>query len=184
MVECAFSDPARESAWNDYYTQRKIDEVLAVPGFRTSQRFKALAPVASPYLAIHSVDSLEVLTGEAYRGGGGGHFDASFQSCILNWHRNLFDGLDRAPPVPAGSLLAVADCEPQEIGAASAQFTWLDCAGLDRSVPRRGIAVVTPARAAELAASCAGRVVTYAPLFAQRVEPAGKYAQQDEGGRR
>lgn len=42
MVECAFTDPARETAWNDYYSDEKLANLLALPGFRASQRFRAI----------------------------------------------------------------------------------------------------------------------------------------------
>ena len=137
-------------------------------------RCKTTEPIASPYLAIHSVDSLEVLTGNAYRGGGGGHFDRSFQPCIVNWHRNLFAGLDRAPAVPMDAFLAVADCEPSKIASVRHAFTWLECAGLDRSVARRGLALVDAPQSEQMARTYPGRIRIYAPLFAQRIEPAGK----------
>lgn len=174
MVECAFSDPAHEAGWNDYYTTRKLDEVLAVPGFRTSQRFKAVSDVPSPYLAIHTVDSLEVLTGGAYKGGGGGAFDGLYQKYIVNWHRNLFAGLDRAPAIAPDALLAVCDAGREAAQDSGVDFAWLVAAGLDASTPQRGIAQVDPATARRLAASHAGRIAIYAPMIAQRLEPAGK----------
>ena len=125
MVECDISDPHVEAEWNAYYTERKLDEVLAVPGFRTSQRFKALEPFPSPYLAIHTVDSLDVLTGNAYRSGGGGFFDPRFQPYIVNWHRNLFSGLERAPAVADDELLAVADEAREALDRAGVGLAWL-----------------------------------------------------------
>lgn len=175
MVECAFSQPGLEQAWNDYYTERKLDEVLAVPGFRTSQRFRAVTPLVAPYLAIHTVDSLEVLTGEAYRGGGGGHFDPRFQPCITHWHRNLFAGLDRAPAVALDRYLAVSDASPAEVAASGVAFVWLEAAGLDRSVARRGIAPIDAATARRLMEDPRrGPIAVFQPLLAQRVEPSGK----------
>lgn len=174
MVECDFSDPTLVQAWNDYYTERKLDEVLAVPGFRTSQRFKAVTPMLAPYLAIHSVDSLEVLTGSAYKGGGGGSFDARFQPCIIHWHRNLFAGLDRAPAVGLDEFLAVSDASPEAVAGAGIDFVWLEAAGLDRSVPRRGIARIDAATAQRLVASRPTTFNVFAPIMAQRVERADK----------
>ena len=174
MVECGFSDPDHEQAWNDYYTRRKLDEVLAVPGFRTSQRFKSIVPCDAPYLAIHTVDALEVMTGQGYRSLGGGSFDRTYQGYITHWHRNLFDGLVRAPAVAADELLAVTDQTPDKVAAAGIEFTWLTIAGLDASTPQRALARVTREQGPELARRFAGAIGVYAPLMAQRVEPASK----------
>jgi hypothetical protein len=174
MVECDISDRHVEAEWNAYYTERKLDEVLSVPGFRTSQRFKALEPFASPYLAIHTVDSLDVLTGDAYRSGGGGSFDPRFQPYIINWHRNVFSGMNRAPAVADDELIAVVDDAREKLS--DARFTWLEPAGLDRSVSSRGIARVGRAEGERLAEAHRGIVRVYRPLIAQRVERADKGA--------
>lgn len=174
MVECDISDPNVEAEWNAYYSARKLDEVLAVPGFRTSQRFKSVKPFASPYLAIHTVDSLDVLTGKAYSSGGGGFFDPRFQPYIVNWHRNLFSGVDRAPEIAEDELLAVADEAREALHEAGVGLTWLTSAGLDRSVAYRGIARVTAAEGERLGRDFAGIVRLYRPLLPQRVERAGK----------
>jgi hypothetical protein len=174
MVECDISDSHVEAEWNAYYTERKLDEVLAVPGFRTSQRFKALEPFPSPYLAIHTVDSLDVLTGNAYRSGGGGFFDPRFQPYIVNWHRNLFSGLERAPAIADDELLAIADEGREALDRTGVGFAWLTGTGLDRSVAYRGIARVTHAEGERLARDYEGVVRLYRPLIAQRLERAGK----------
>lgn len=176
MVECGFSDPAHEKAWNDYYTSRKLDEVLAVPGFRTSQRFKAITAIAAPYLAIHTVDSLEVMTGDAYRSLGGGSFDRTYQGYITHWHRNLFGGLDRAPAIAEGEFLAVTDQVPAKLSGAGVGFIWLAIAGLDASTPQRGIARIDRAHAEALMKTQRGLIDVYAPMMPQRQEPPGKRA--------
>ena len=45
-VECAFTDPSREAEWNRHYSGEKLDNLLRLPGWRTSQRFRALTPTA------------------------------------------------------------------------------------------------------------------------------------------
>ena len=67
-----------------------------------------------------------------------------------HYHRNLFDGLDAAPDVPTDRVLIVADAErPAEFPGVV--LAWLSAAGLDRSTPYRGIAVVDRATADGLA---------------------------------
>ena len=173
MVECAFTDPAREQTWNDYYSGRKLDEVLAVPGFCTSQRFKAITKIPSPYLAIHTVDALDVLTGQGYRGRGGGSFDQSFQPCITNWIRSFYGGLDRAPAYAESDLLVVCDY-PAKAQDTGIEFTWLTAAGLDSPTPQRGIAGVSKAQAEQVAKTHATAIYVYVPMMAQRQELPGK----------
>ena len=83
-------------------------------GFHTSQRLKALADGYPLYLALHTIDGLDVLTGEDYRQKGGGNF-ARWQQHITDWHRNLYDGLDRAPAVGADEVLVVSATGPQSL---------------------------------------------------------------------
>ncbi|HXP95865.1 MAG TPA: hypothetical protein VN809_04080 [Telmatospirillum sp.] len=73
-VECSYADPGSEAEWNDFYSLDKLPALISVAGFHTSQRFKALGRGCPVYLAIHTIDGLDVLTGEAYRQKGGGTF--------------------------------------------------------------------------------------------------------------
>src|SRR6266849_3143891 len=56
MVEMAFPHPEREAEWHAWYLAH-IRVLLTVPGFRASQRFKAIGLTSSPYLALHEVAS-------------------------------------------------------------------------------------------------------------------------------
>jgi len=177
MVECRFSNPDHEQAWNDYYTTRKLAEVLAVPGFRTSQRYRRKDGTTAAYIAIHTVDNLEVLTGGAYSAGGGGSFDPSFQPFITDWRRTLFAGLDEAPAVRLDQRLLVVDgSEPAGLPA-GVHLTWLTIAGLDTSVNRRGLAVLDSELSREVEmGGAAGKVRIFTPIMEQRRELPGKYA--------
>jgi RimJ/RimL family protein N-acetyltransferase len=83
----------------------------------------------------------------------------------MQHRRNLFDGAEAAPDVPEGSVLAVADrAKPLR----ATEFTWLRAAGLDRSTPYRGIAVLPDtASGRRLAANLGGAVALYRPVTAQ-----------------
>ena len=113
-VECSFADTAREAEWNDFYSLNKLPALISVDGFHTSQRFKALSPGCPVYLAIHSIDSLDVLQGDEYRQKGGGNF-ARWQQHITEWHRNLYDGLDRAPVIGDGEYLVASEIGPEPL---------------------------------------------------------------------
>lgn len=106
-VECSYSDSASEGEWNDFYSLHKLPALISVQGFHTSQRFRACDGGCPTYLAIHSIDSLEVLRGEEYSRKGGGNF-ARWQQHITDWHRNLYDGSDWAPAVGEGEYLLVS----------------------------------------------------------------------------
>lgn len=146
MVECDFTDPARLDAWNDWYSGPKLESLLVLPGWRASQRFRAVTACPAPWLAIHAVPGPDFFESEAYRGAGGGNF-ADWGPLIGNWSRNLFAGLEVGPEVPEGALLAVADVAPGPSPLPGADFTWLRGVGLDNTVPDRAIAVLseTPA---------------------------------------
>jgi RimJ/RimL family protein N-acetyltransferase len=83
-------------------------------------------------------------------------------------HRNLFDGLETAPEIPEGGVLAVADrATPEPIDG----LTWLSAAGLDRTTPFRGIGFFPDAASARRAT--AGNATIYRPMT-------GRYAGTPE----
>lgn len=166
-VECAYRDPAREEAWNAWYSGPKLDSLLSVPGFRASQRFRAVMPTPAPYFAIHSLRD-ETVLGMQYREVGGGTF-GGWDDRVGNWKRNLFTGLDVAPEVPKNACLVV--CDDPAAAPEGLSFHWLDIAGLDRSVARRGMAVVDRATGERLAKGDADRVRVFEPITPRRVSP-------------
>lgn len=113
-VECSFADPATEAEWNDFYSSEKLPALISVSGFHTSQRFRALSAVCPVYLAVHSIDNLDVLQGDEYCQKGGGNF-ARWQQHITDWHRNLYGGLDRAPAIGADEYLAMSEIGPEPL---------------------------------------------------------------------
>lgn len=113
-VECSFADADSEAEWNDFYSLEKLPALISVNGFHTSQRFKALSHGCPVYLAIHSIDGLDILTGEEYRQKGGGNF-ARWQQHITDWHRNLYDGVDRAPAIGKDEYLALSAKGPEPL---------------------------------------------------------------------
>ncbi len=142
MVEMDFRDKAREAEWNAWYLAH-IGVLLTVPGFRASQRFKAIVPNPSPYLALHEVASAALFDSAAYRGRGGPASVGEWREHQSNWHRNLLDGLDATPEVPQDRVLLVLRDAAAEIDLpVGAAIDWLDGVGLDRSVSRCGLAII------------------------------------------
>ncbi len=75
-----------------------------------------------------------------------------------NWHRNLFAGIDHTPEVAMDArLVVVEDGGPGLLGHTSVQ--WMEAVGLDRSVKRRGLAVLPPATADRFADTAGIRVL-------------------------
>lgn len=162
MVEMDLSDRAREHEWNDWYAAH-LTKLLSMPGFRSAQRFKALPPALSPYLAIYDIDSASVLASNAYRSGGGPSSPGEWTSIMVDWHRNLFD-CGQAPAVPLSAYLVVVDRKalsepPLPIGVSA-----LRCVGLDRIVFERGIAVCSAEEARAWQASSLHHTRVFQPL--------------------
>jgi len=158
MVEMALLEPERRAEWDAWYVAHQ-HRLLSIPGFRASQRFEAIHQAESPFVALHEVDSSDIFTSPAYRAKAGPGNTGEWQAKMGNWHRNLFAGVEHTPDVPPDARLVVV-----EDGGAAAlpervAVQWLDAAGLDRSVRRRGLAVLPPSAADPLAGTPGVRVL-------------------------
>ena len=69
VVEMDFRNPAREADWHAWYLEHATRLIRDVPGFRATQRFRALTATPSPWLALHDVASPEVFESAAYKAG-------------------------------------------------------------------------------------------------------------------
>ncbi len=155
MVEMALLDLRRRADWEAWYVAHQ-HRLLSIPGFRTSQRFEAIHAAASPFLALHEVESAAVFASAPYRAQAGPGNTGEWQAKMTNWHRNLFDG-EHTPDVASDARLVVV-----EAGAAvpdPVAVTWMQAVGLDRSVSQRGLAVTTPAIADRLVGAPGIRVL-------------------------
>jgi len=169
-VECSFADPAREADWNDFYSLDKLPALISVAGFHTSQRFKASGAGCPAYLALHSIDDVDVLFGEAYRRKGGGDF-AGWRQHITDWRRNLYDGLDRAPSVAQDEVLSLSVAGPDAMIALGLTPHELRAVALDKAPQRRWLATLNRSRLPGFDGAREG-VQLYAPMTAQ-LTPAG-----------
>jgi hypothetical protein len=75
-----------------------------------------------------------------------------------NWHRNLF-ALDHTPDVPMDARLVVVEDAGGAAVPERASVQWMQAVGLDRSVQRRGLAVMSPATADRLVGTPGIRVL-------------------------
>lgn len=159
MSQSGLSDAAREGDWDRWYLDH-LGIMATVPGISSAQRFKTSSPGHSPSLAMYSVSSASVFQDPYYLSVRGmGEWLALIDKQY--YRRNLFDGAQRAPEVPEDRVLLVADRGQPEDALAGIAWTWLECAGIDRSTPYRGIAVVEDAQARNL--DQAFRIGVYRP---------------------
>jgi hypothetical protein len=184
MVEMDLLDTPRRAEWEAWYVAHQW-KLLSIPGIRASQRFETIHPARSPFVALHQVDSADVFTSPAYRAQAGPGNTGEWQAKMDNWHRNLFDAAS-SPDVPMDARLVVVEDGAVEErhgfaetlrargvqGAISGPpaIQWAKAVGLDRSVTRRGLAILPPATADVLAGTPGFRVLR--PLGPRLVPPA------------
>ncbi len=143
-VEAALGPQQTDEDWQRWYGDMKPPEsLLTVLGLNSAQRFKGISHKPYAYVAIYSIDSVDVMTSAAYRGVGGGNFLTNRWKPMLSmWTRDLYDGLETAPPVSEDSLLGFFDRSEPSALPAGIEATWLSCAGLDKTTPYRALAVL------------------------------------------
>ncbi len=141
MVELDMPHPAREPEWHDWYMQH-IHILLTVPGFRASQRFRAIAKTPAPFLALHEVESGDLFESADYRGRGGPTSTGEWQHLHTNWQRNLLAGIDETPQVAEDEYVLLVRDEAALPLPEPADLTWLTGEGLDGTIDRLGFGVI------------------------------------------
>lgn len=142
VVEMDFRNPEREHDWHVWYLEHTTSLVRAVPGFTGTQRFRCLNPTPSPWVALHEVAGPQVFESAEYKRGGGPASTGDWGKEHMNWQRNLFDGAKETPDVAFDQHLLMAEGDAALPGAYEARAVRLTGVGLDRTSPRRSIAVV------------------------------------------
>lgn len=164
-VECSFADPGSEAEWNDFYSLEKLPALISVSGLQTSQRFKSLSAGCPVYLAMHSIDGLAVLEDDEYRQKGGGNF-ARWQQHITDWHRNLYNGLERAPALGEGDHLIVSAVGPEPLIEMGLEPDLMRAVALDKFPESRWLAKLDSAIGLSVE-TLPKDVHLYAPMTAQ-----------------
>lgn len=164
----AFADPSRLAEWHAHYL-RNIANLQTVPGFLASQRFESLADTPSPFSALHEIASADVFESTIYKQRGGRASNGDWQKDMINWHRNLYSGLDATPEVVDDAYLlfidAKRDVAEREIAVPpGVDVHWLTLVGLDRTIPHRGIAVLDDAQRVLAIAKVDSRVKLFRPM--------------------
>lgn len=169
MSQSGLTDASRATEWDAWYVNH-LRIMLTVPGISSTQRFKAATAACPPSLAMYSIASAEVFQDPYYQSVRGmGEWLPLIEK--RQYRRNLFEGLDAAPDVPADCVLLVADRDAPAGDLGGFAFSWLRTVGLDRSAPHRGIAVVKRTDADRLGAASA--VGIYWPVTARNQQPLG-----------
>ena len=169
MSQSGLTDSSRAADWDAWYVEH-LNIMLTVPGVSSAQRFLTDTLGYSPSLAIYTMAGPEVFHDPYYlsvRGMG------EWLPLIDRryYRRNLFAGLDRAPPVAADARLLVADRDQEDLTLADLGMKWLASVGADCSTPLRGIAV----RDAAVAERIRGRrVAVYRPVTGYMVSDASR----------
>jgi hypothetical protein len=168
ITEMAFADPSRLAEWHAHYL-RNIANLQTVPGFLASQRFESLADTPSPFSALHEIASADVFESAIYKQRGGRASNGDWQKDMINWHRNLYSGLDATPEVADDAYLLFID-EKREVAEREiavppgVHIHWLTLVGLDRTIPHRGIAVLDDAQGVLATAKVDSRVKVFRPI--------------------
>jgi hypothetical protein len=148
MSQSGLTDRSREKDWDRWYIDH-LKIMTTVPGITSAQRFRTSSSGHPPSLAIYSVAS-------------GGVFQDPYYLTVRGmgewlplvdkryYRRNLFEGSEHAPEVSEGWVLLLADRDEPEPTLAGLEWTWLKCAGIDRSTAYRGLAVLAEAQAQSL----------------------------------
>jgi hypothetical protein len=158
IVRCNFTEPAKERAWNAWYSGPKIAQMLAKPHFRSCQRFERMSGIGRNYLALWTLGSPDAFKTEQYTTDWG-FFE--WAPHITDWSRDLFDAGDATeadfavPPQAALDLVSFDGMSRDEthdardaIAAAQPDMRWLPVAGLDRHTPMIGLRVLRNSPAA------------------------------------
>ncbi len=172
MVECRFNDPVREARWNNWYGGERLGELLAVPGFLTSQRFIAATRQGNYYLTVHSIHDMAVFRCAEYRAMGGGGFKG-YQDCITDWVRRFFSGLELAPNVAMHERFAVTDAARAAVEGSGVPFAWMQPVGENDRGGERGVARIAGQQAQALLREQRWPIDIYQPMIEQRLNNEG-----------
>src|ERR1700741_5390239 len=112
ISQSGLTDPGRAQDGDAWYMAH-LRIMVSVPRISSAQRFLTDSPGYSPSLAMYTVPGPEVFTDPYYLSVRGmGEWSEFIDR--RHYHRNLFAGLDQAPPVAAGQRLIVADRERED----------------------------------------------------------------------
>lgn len=173
-VELNFSDLDREEEWHAWY-ESYLKKLVSLEGLNTAQRFRAVSPesVTWRFLALYSLDSLDVYETNAYRNiGGGGNASVAYHGAITR-RRNVYEGIARMPEISNSGRILYCENAPYGFDLPNTLFTPLVAASgprqagatsLDGQPMRRAIAVSDAKTVDALNLTAMEGLAVYAPI--------------------
>jgi hypothetical protein len=174
VVRCNFTEPAKEQAWNAWYSGPKIAQMLDKPHFRTCQRFARISGTGRNYLALWTLASPDAFKTRQYTTDWGFFEWAPY---ITDWSRDLFDGGNAAeaafavPPQGALHVVSFDGTRADEmndargtVAKAQSDMMWLPIIGLDRHTPMMGMRVLRDTAAPPPSGSARVQEAIYRPI--------------------
>lgn len=95
ILRAEFSDAEQEAAWNQWYEEKHIPELLTVPGFASATRYRERGE-GRRYLAIYEITGTDVFDEPRYAEVTGW---GDWEPFIVEWKRAVYrleDRLDTA----------------------------------------------------------------------------------------
>lgn len=139
LVRCSYRDVDSELAWNTWYSDLHVPEMLTVPGFSSGRRYRATDPESPRYAARYELADSRVLESGTYQETSGGRFPEPWYPNITDFSRWLYFPLsEEAESGDESSVgLFVVDVDvPAEIRA---QFShWYDSEHLPQASEAAG----------------------------------------------
>jgi hypothetical protein len=86
VVQADYTDPLSEADWNEWYSEVHIPDLLSVPGWLSSQRYRAISGVPK-YLTVHEIESPRIFGSPAHQKVAGW---GQWEDRIANFSRGIF----------------------------------------------------------------------------------------------
>ena len=157
-VELNFSEPDREAEWHTWY-ESYLKKLVSLDGWR--------------FLALYSLDSLDVYASEAYRNiGGGGNASVAYKEAISR-RRNVYEGVKRFPEVAEKGRVLLCEDAPDGFDLPNVLFLPLSAASgrqkagataLDGEPERRALALTDADTVNTLNLTAIEGLAVYAPI--------------------
>lgn len=94
LVKIDFTDPIREAAFNDWYNNVHLPELLALPGFLNGWRLQvtdegpAVGEPGQTYIAVYEIEHPSVFEQEHFKRKPA--WDGLWEPYIKNWSRTFY----------------------------------------------------------------------------------------------
>jgi hypothetical protein len=140
MVEMDMPHREHREEWDEWYNHH-LKLLMAIPGILSAQRFRAEVPTPSPFLAVYSIASADVMTSPTYRAKAGPTATGIWQPLMINWFRNIVEGLQEMPAIPEDGWIALMDRTDETAPPLPSSYIPLRPVALDRSFVERGLQI-------------------------------------------